>query len=74
MNESLYNARKRKNWSQEKLAKKAGLNRSFYVMIEGGRIPNLRTAYKIADALEERVDEIFLPSSVLNQKQTCVTE
>jgi DNA-binding XRE family transcriptional regulator len=69
MNELLYNVRKTKKWSQDKLAKKAGINRTFYNQIEQGRTPNLRTAYKIAEALEVRVDDIFLPSDVLKQKQ-----
>lgn len=67
MNEALYDARTTRKLSQEKVAKRAGINRSFYTRIEGGHIPGLRTAYKIAEALDERVENIFLPSYVLKQ-------
>ena len=70
MNEALKTARVVRRWTHEKTAKRAGITRSLYTLTEGGRIPSLRTAYKIAEALGERVDEIFLPSDVLNQKQT----
>lgn len=70
MNEALQSARKVRKWTHEKTATRAGINRSLYTLIENGRIPNMKTAYKIADALGERVDEIFLPSDVLKEKQT----
>jgi DNA-binding XRE family transcriptional regulator len=64
-NEALRNARLVRKWSQAKLAQRAGINRTTYVLIENGKIPELRTAYKLADALGERVDEIFLPTYVI---------
>jgi DNA-binding XRE family transcriptional regulator len=69
MNEALKNARVVRRWTHEKTATRAGITRSLYTLTENGRVPSLRTAYKIAEALGERVDEIFLPSYVLNQKQ-----
>jgi DNA-binding XRE family transcriptional regulator len=64
-NEALRNARLVRKWSQAKLAQRAGINRTTYVLIENGKIPELRTAYKLADALGERVDELFLPTYVI---------
>lgn len=76
MNEALKQFRKSKGkgWSQEKVAQKADIHRCMYVMVEGGRIPNLRTAYKIAKALNARVEDIFLPSDVLKEKHTQTEE
>ncbi|MBS1130472.1 MAG: SgrAlc control protein [Proteobacteria bacterium] len=45
--------RERQGWSQELLAEKADLNRSFLGEVERGRvIPSLATAHKLASALE----------------------
>lgn len=45
-------AREEKNWSQEVLADRAGLNRSYLGEIErGSAMPSLATVAKLADAL-----------------------
>lgn len=45
--------RERKGWSQERLAGRAGLNRSFMGEVErAAAMPSLATAEKLAQALE----------------------
>lgn len=45
--------RDQRGWSQELLAEKADLNRSYLGEVERGRvIPSLATAHKLASALE----------------------
>ena len=45
--------RETRGWSQELLAEKADLNRSYLGEVERGRaIPSLTTAHKLASALE----------------------
>jgi DNA-binding XRE family transcriptional regulator len=69
MNKQLEAALTRRGWSKAKLARLAGLDRSTIVNIIGGKNCSMLAAYRISQALGERVDEIFLPEYVLNQKQ-----
>jgi ribosome-binding protein aMBF1 (putative translation factor) len=43
--------RKRKNWSQEELARKANLTQAQVSRIERAEIGNVRTLFKVLDAL-----------------------
>lgn len=65
MNIALNNAIEARKWTHEKLAKRAGMKRVSVTKIINGRMPSMKSAYKIAEALGERVDDIFLPSYVL---------
>ncbi len=57
-NLSLY--RKKKKYSMDDLAKIAGLSQSTISLIENGkRYPALRTARKLAEALNTSVDNLF---------------
>ena len=51
--------RKEKNLTQEKLAEVAGLHRSYFWDIEQGRNISIKTAYKIAKALDVTLSELF---------------
>ena len=57
---ALFEKREKQGLSQSDVAKKAGINRSFYGLIENGkRNPTLKVANNIANALGSRVQEIF---------------
>lgn len=61
MREKLRQLRKDKNLTQEQLAKKIGISRTYYTNIEKGRyIPSLVTANKIKNILGYKNDDIFL--------------
>jgi XRE family transcriptional regulator, regulator of sulfur utilization len=51
--------RKDRNLTQEKLAEVAGLHRSYFWDIEQGRNISIKTAYKIAKALDVTLSELF---------------
>lgn len=51
--------RKEKGLTQEVLAAKAGLHRAYFWDIENGRNISIKTAYKIAKALEVNLSELF---------------
>lgn len=51
----------KRGWSEAQLAREAGVDRSIICKIENGktRHPSLEVAFKIADALEVDVRELF---------------
>jgi molybdate-binding protein/DNA-binding XRE family transcriptional regulator len=52
--------RRRRNWSQEELARRAGLSRAAISAIETGRVvPSTAAALALATAIECRVEELF---------------
>ncbi|OQY67098.1 hypothetical protein B6D29_02290 [Microgenomates bacterium UTCPR1] len=51
--------RKSKGMTQEELAEKAGLHRAYFWDIESGRNTSIKTAYKIAKALNIKLSELF---------------
>lgn len=51
--------RKQRGLTQEELAEKAGLHRAYFWDIENGRNISVKTAYKIAHALNIRLAELF---------------
>jgi transcriptional regulator with XRE-family HTH domain len=51
--------RKSRGLTQEALAEKAGLHRAYFWDIENGRNISVKTAYKIAKALETPLSELF---------------
>lgn len=51
--------RKEKGMTQEKLAEKAGLHRAYFWDIENGRNISIKTAYKIAHALNVKLSQLF---------------
>ena len=52
--------RKKKDWSQDKLAKLADVTHTTLVKIESGvnKNPTIQTLTKLADALEVSIDEL----------------
>lgn len=67
--------RKAKHWSQEKLAEKADLNRSYLGEIERGVVsPSLVTVEKIAQALEVSLSELFSEYEASSLNQTDVKD
>ena len=53
--------RKKRKLSQEVLSGLAGMERSHLGMVEtGGRIPNMYTIWRIADALDMRPSELLV--------------
>lgn len=68
MRQALKQARKRVGLTQAELAAVAGIDRSTYAHIElGDRDPTLDAASRIAAKLGARVDDLFVPASVLKQ-------
>lgn len=60
MRNSLPRRRSERAWSQEELAKRAGVSRQTIIAIEKGRFdPRLTLAFRLADVLGCRVDELF---------------
>lgn len=56
----IHKIRKEKGFTQEELAEKIRVSTTFIGYIETGlRIPNLKMIYKIANALEVKVKDIF---------------
>ena len=51
--------RKKKKLTQEELAEKSGLHRAYFWDIENGRNISVKTAYKIAQALDVTLSELF---------------
>lgn len=51
--------RKQKGLTQEELAEKAGLHRAYFWDIENGRNISIKTAYKIAKALDVDLSELL---------------
>lgn len=51
--------RRQRGITQEKLAERAGLNRAYFWDIESGRNISIKTAYRIAKALEVSLSELF---------------
>lgn len=51
--------RKKKKMTQEELAEKSGLHRAYFWDIENGRNISIKTAYKIAQALDVSLSELF---------------
>lgn len=52
--------REKRHWSQEKLSEKADIHVSYVGQIERGmRYPSLKTLFKLADALEVKITELF---------------
>jgi transcriptional regulator with XRE-family HTH domain len=58
---NLKKLRKRKGWSQEKLAREAGISYQTLIKIEQGRIknPKLETLIKLAKALNVSLDKLI---------------
>lgn len=69
MNKQLDTALTKRGWSKAKLARLAGLSRAAIANIISGKGCSMLAAYRISQALGERVDEIFLPEYVLKEKQ-----
>jgi transcriptional regulator with XRE-family HTH domain len=60
LSKRLKELRKKKKWSQQKLAEKSGLSYNTITKIEQGvaTMPTIQTMTKIADALEISLDEL----------------
>lgn len=51
--------RRKRGITQEQLAEKAGLHRAYFWDIENGRNISIKTAYRIAKALDVSLSELF---------------
>lgn len=70
MRQALIDRRTDKGLTQEALAEKVGISRSFYGLIElGSRNPSYGLAKKIAKVLGVKVDRIFFDSESYRLKQ-----
>ncbi|ADH59839.1 transcriptional regulator, XRE family [Thermoanaerobacter mathranii subsp. mathranii str. A3] len=49
--------------TQKELAKKLGVTPDYISQIEGGRIPGMETAIKIANFFNTTIDDIFLANN-----------
>ena len=60
LSENFKKYRKKKGWSQDKLAKLADVTHTTLVKIESGvnKNPTIQTLTKLADALEVSIDEL----------------
>lgn len=63
--------RKEHNWTQQKLAEKAGLSFNAITKIEQGAAehPTLKTLLKLADALEVTLDALVGRNKTINKKE-----
>lgn len=62
--------RDERRWTQVDLAAKTGVSRQTIISIEKGKYdPSLPLAFKIADAFELPLEEIFLPARELDRKE-----
>lgn len=59
LGERIEELRKQRKFTQEDLAQICGLNRSYFWNIENGRNISIKTAYKIARALDVSLSELF---------------
>jgi len=59
LSQNIENMRKKKGMTQEVLAEKAGLHRAYFWDIEQGRNISIKTAYKIAKALDVSLKDLF---------------
>lgn len=59
LGERIEKLRKEKQLTQEELAVKAGLHRAYFWDVESGRNISIKTAYKIAKALDVTLSELF---------------
>lgn len=70
--------REEKGWSQETLAKKAGVSRTIISGLESGSIETTttKTLLNIAGALNKKVEEIFLEEkfNILNENKNMTDE
>lgn len=67
--EKLISVRKAQNMTQDEVAKKSEINRSYYGLIENGvRNPTMPIAMKIAKALDSDIQEIFPDEIFFNNK------
>ncbi len=60
INKNIKKYRQRRGWSQEELAKRAGISYNTLIKIESGRIksPTVNTALKIARAFSISLDKL----------------
>lgn len=59
LGERIEKLRKQKGLTQEELAEKSGLHRAYFWDIENGRNISIKTAYKVAKALDVDLSELF---------------
>ena len=69
LGKNIRKVRERKSWTQEELAEKANLHISYIGQIERGlRYPSLKVLFKIADALEAKIIDLFAAIDVKKNK------
>lgn len=56
----LVDLRKKRGWTQEKVAEKAGIERSYIAKIEAGQTPSVRVAKSLGKALRFSWQKFFI--------------
>lgn len=57
--------RAEKDWSQAELAEKVGVSRNSINAVENGKFdPSLPLAFRIADAFELKIEDVFLKDEI----------
>jgi putative transcriptional regulator len=70
VNNRLAELRDERRWTQVDLAVRVGVSRQTIISIEKGKYdPSLPLAFKIADAFELPLEQIFLPARELDRQQ-----
>jgi putative transcriptional regulator len=70
VNNRLAELRDERRWTQVDLADRTGVSRQTIISIEKGKYdPSLPLAFKIADAFELPLEQIFLPARELDRQQ-----
>lgn len=59
LSQKIETTRRKKGMTQEELAEKAGLHRAYFWDIEQGRNISIKTAYKVAKALDISLKDLF---------------
>jgi DNA-binding XRE family transcriptional regulator len=69
-NEALTRRRQKMNMTHDEVARRANISRPYYTNIELGRkVPSMKVAKRIADALHTTVDKIFFDGEVPNRNK-----
>lgn len=66
---------KERGWSEQDLADRSGLKQSYLNRVKNGKIlPNLRSAYRICNALGVNIDDAFIYNEPLVVGENCAAE
>lgn len=63
--------REHRGWTQRELAEKAKCSRAYIIGLEGGGVPSLSIAFRLARIFDKPVEQIFLPEWVKSPEPAC---